>query len=71
VSYWPSCKARKVFAAIQRIGWTVKAETGSSHKQMIHPDWGEATWSFHDGVEIGPKMLARLAKVFKFTPNDL
>lgn len=71
MSRWPSTKARRVFAAIQRIGWTIKAEKGSSHKQMVHPEWGEATWAFHDSVEIGPKMLARLAKVYHFTPSDL
>ncbi|MGI8962203.1 MAG: type II toxin-antitoxin system HicA family toxin [Bryobacteraceae bacterium] len=71
MSAWPSSKARRVFAAILRIGWTVKAEKGSSHKQMQHPQWGEATWAFHGSEEIGPKMIARLAKVFHFTPSDL
>jgi len=71
VSYWPSCKARLVFSTIQRIGWTIKTEKGSSHKQMVHPDYGEATWAFHNGVEIGPKMMARLAKVFHFQLKDL
>jgi predicted RNA binding protein YcfA (HicA-like mRNA interferase family) len=53
------------------VGWTVKTEKGSSHKQMQHPKWGEATWAFHDSEEIGPKMLSRLAKVYHFTPWDL
>jgi predicted RNA binding protein YcfA (HicA-like mRNA interferase family) len=44
------------------MGWTVKADKGSSHKQMQHPQWGEATWAFHDSEEIGPKMLARLGE---------
>jgi predicted RNA binding protein YcfA (HicA-like mRNA interferase family) len=60
-----------VFAAIQRLGWEVKADKGSSHKQMIHSEYGEATWSAHDSEEIGPRMMARLAKTFKFTPRDL
>jgi predicted RNA binding protein YcfA (HicA-like mRNA interferase family) len=53
------------------MGWTVKADKGSSHKQMQHPQWGEATWAFHDSEEIGPKMLARLAKVYHFKRSDL
>jgi predicted RNA binding protein YcfA (HicA-like mRNA interferase family) len=71
MSQWPSSKGRKVFAALQRIGWTIKADKGSSHKQMVHSQWGETTWAFHDGAEIGPKMLARIAKRFHFTPQDL
>ncbi|MGA8025971.1 MAG: type II toxin-antitoxin system HicA family toxin [Bryobacteraceae bacterium] len=71
MSYWPSTKARRVFAAIQRLGWTVKAEKGSSHRQMVHSEWGEATWAFHDNEEIGPKMLARIAKTFHLRPSDL
>jgi hypothetical protein len=38
---------------------------------MVHEEWGEATWAFHDGVEIGPKMLARIAKRFHLKPSDL
>jgi predicted RNA binding protein YcfA (HicA-like mRNA interferase family) len=64
-------KARRVFAALLRIGWTVKEEKGGSHKQMIHPRWGEATWAFHNSVEIGPKMLVRIAKVFHLDRSDL
>ena len=71
MSYWPSSKAKQVFRAIQRLGWRVKEEKGSSHKQMIHDIYGEATWSFHDNEEIGPKMMARLAKTFHFDREDL
>jgi predicted RNA binding protein YcfA (HicA-like mRNA interferase family) len=44
---------------------------GSSHVQMTHPDYPDATWAFHDSDEIGPKMMARLAKTFHFTREDL
>jgi predicted RNA binding protein YcfA (HicA-like mRNA interferase family) len=72
VSYWASTTAKRVFAAIRRHGWEIKQEESGSHKQMIiHPSRGEATWSFQDSEEIGPKMLARLSKVFHFTPSDL
>jgi predicted RNA binding protein YcfA (HicA-like mRNA interferase family) len=71
LSYWPSKKARQVFKAIERVGWTIKEEKGSSHKQMVHPSYPEATWAFKDSEEIGPKMMARLAKVFHFDRGDL
>jgi hypothetical protein len=28
-------------------------------------------WAFHEGVEIGPRMLARIAKNTGLTPADL
>lgn len=31
MSIWPSTKARRVFAALLRIGWTVKRQPASSH----------------------------------------
>jgi predicted RNA binding protein YcfA (HicA-like mRNA interferase family) len=37
MSDWPSMKARRVLAALQRIGWTVKREA-SSHKVLSRVD---------------------------------
>jgi predicted RNA binding protein YcfA (HicA-like mRNA interferase family) len=31
----------------------------------------EVTWAFHDGDEIGPKMLARIAKRTGLKPEDI
>ena len=73
MSHWPSTKAKKVLAALQRIGWTPKPsqKSGSSHMQLIHATRGEFTWSFHDSEEIGPKMLARIAKPTGLRREDL
>jgi predicted RNA binding protein YcfA (HicA-like mRNA interferase family) len=71
MSYWPSKKANQVYRTIEKLGWVVKNAKGGSHKQLQHPEWGEATWAFHESEEIGPKMMARIAKVFKFKPEDL
>ncbi|HEY1948763.1 MAG TPA: type II toxin-antitoxin system HicA family toxin [Bryobacteraceae bacterium] len=71
MSTWPSSKAKQVYKAILRIGWTPKLMKGSSHVQMTHASYPEATWAFHDSDEIGPKMMARLAKTFHFTRADL
>ncbi len=72
-SGWPSSKARKVYAALLRIGWAPKPDSkGGSHIQMRHPSYDhEFTWAFHDSVEIGPRMLARIAKQTGLTPKDL
>ncbi|MFB3918381.1 MAG: type II toxin-antitoxin system HicA family toxin [Terriglobales bacterium] len=71
MSYWPSTKAKKVFSALLRIGWTIKAQKGSSHTQLVHKSFPEFTWSFHDTEELGPKMLSKIAKKTGLQPRDL
>jgi predicted RNA binding protein YcfA (HicA-like mRNA interferase family) len=73
VSHWPSTKAKRVLQALYRIGWSDKPnqKKGSSHIQLIHPTQGEYTWAFHDSVEIGPKMLSKIAKQTGLTREDL
>jgi hypothetical protein len=34
-------------------------------------DWPDFTWAFHDSVEIGPQMLARIAKRTGLKREDL
>jgi predicted RNA binding protein YcfA (HicA-like mRNA interferase family) len=68
---WPSSRARKVYRALLKIGWSAKPRKGSSHIQLEHPKLGEYTWAFHDSLEIGPKMLARIAKHTGLKPEDL
>jgi predicted RNA binding protein YcfA (HicA-like mRNA interferase family) len=70
VSQWPSSKASKVFRALLRIGFKIKAQKGS-HTVLTHAERGDYVWAFHDGVEIGPKMLARIAKHTGLRPEDL
>ncbi len=67
---WHSTKARRVLTALLHIGWTVKRETGS-HKILARPGWPDVVFAFHDREEIGPRMLARIAKVTGMTPEDL
>ena len=42
-----------------------------SHKKLTHPNYGNYTWAFHDNDEIGPVMLARIAKKTGLKPTDL
>jgi len=48
-------------AALIRIGWRVERQTGS-HRVLTRPGWPDLVFAFHDGEEIGPRMLARIAK---------
>jgi predicted RNA binding protein YcfA (HicA-like mRNA interferase family) len=70
LSNWPSAKARRVLAALLRTGWQTKRHSGS-HKTLARPDWPDVVFAFHDDEEIGPRMLARLAKRTGLTPEDL
>jgi predicted RNA binding protein YcfA (HicA-like mRNA interferase family) len=71
MSQWGAAKSRKVFSALLRIGWSLKRETGGSHRILSRPGWPDYVFAFHDGDEIGPRMLARIAKHTGLTPQDL
>jgi predicted RNA binding protein YcfA (HicA-like mRNA interferase family) len=71
MSQWGSAKARHVLAALLRIGWTVKRQAPGSHRILARPGWPDTVFAFHDGEEIGPRMLARIAKRTGLTPHDL
>lgn len=68
---WSSQKARRVLAALLRIGWSIKRETAGSHKILSRPGWPDFVFSFHDTEEIGPRMLARISKHTGLIPEDL
>ena len=70
MTQWPSAKAKRVLAALLRIGWKIKREAGS-HKVLSRPGWPDVVFAFHDKDEIGPKMLARIAKNTGLKPDDL
>ncbi|MBW4692398.1 MAG: type II toxin-antitoxin system HicA family toxin [Lyngbya sp. HA4199-MV5] len=71
MSQWKATKARRVLSALLRVGWTVKRETGGSHKVLSRSGWADVVFAFHDGEEVGPKMLARIAKRTGLKPEDL
>ena len=70
MSQWSSANARRVLAALLRIGWSIKRDT-SSHKVLTRAGWPDVIFAFHDKEEIGPKMLARIAKNTGLRPEDL
>lgn len=70
MSNWKSAKAKRVLAALEKIGWQVKRQKGS-HKTLSRVDWADYVFAFHDGEEIGSKMMARIAKKTGLKPEDL
>lgn len=71
MSQWRSTKAKRLLAALLRIGWRIKRETASSHKVLERDGWENYTFAFHDSDEVGPRMLARIAKKTGLQPGDL
>ncbi len=67
---WKSTKARRVLAALLRIGWQENRRSGS-HRVLKRTGWPDYLFAFHDGDEIGPKMLQRIAARTGLQPTDL
>lgn len=71
---WHASRARRVYSALLRIGWqpkrTVIRKSGS-HRVLERNGWPDYVFAFHDGEEIGPPMLARIAKKTGLKPDDL
>jgi len=67
---WGSAPARMVLSALQRIGWRIVRQRGS-HRVLAREGWSNFVFAFHDGEEIGPVMLARIARHTGLHPGDL
>ncbi len=70
MSQWPSTKAKRVYAALLKLGWQLKRQTGS-HRTLSREGSADFVFAFHNGEEIGPRMLARIAKHTGLQPTDL
>jgi predicted RNA binding protein YcfA (HicA-like mRNA interferase family) len=70
MSQWPASKARRVLSALTKLGWQTKRQTGS-HRTLTREGWADFVFAFHDGDELGPRMLARIAKHTGLRPEDL
>jgi predicted RNA binding protein YcfA (HicA-like mRNA interferase family) len=55
MSQWDAVKAKRLLAALLRIGWTIKRESGS-HRTLAREGWPDVVFAFHDSDEIGPKI---------------
>ncbi|MEA3416069.1 MAG: type II toxin-antitoxin system HicA family toxin [Thermodesulfobacteriota bacterium] len=71
MSQWPATKAKRVLAALLRIGWGIKRQASGSHRTLSRTGWPDFVFAFHDREEIGPHMLSRIAKRTGLHPKDL
>jgi len=70
MSSWPAVKAGRALAALLRVGWQVKRRSGS-HIVLSRDGRPDYVWAFHNREEIGPRILARIAKKTGLRPEDL
>ena len=70
MSRFPATKARRVLAALLRVGWVVKRQSGS-HRTLSRDGRPDVVFAFHDDEELGPAMLARIAKRTGLKPDDI
>jgi len=70
MSQWPATQARRVLAALQRIGWRI-VRTSGSHRTLRRDGWPQYRFAFHDKEELGPVILSEIAKHTGLRPEDL
>jgi predicted RNA binding protein YcfA (HicA-like mRNA interferase family) len=69
MSEWPSLKPRQLVSALERAGWRLEHVNGSHHF-FVKSGWPKRTVALHS-KEIGPKMVARIAKQMGLLPEDV
>jgi predicted RNA binding protein YcfA (HicA-like mRNA interferase family) len=70
MSRWSSTKAKRVLAALLKNGWEIKTSS-ASHRTLTKAGYPDFVFAFHGKEEIGPRMLARIAKHTGLEPDQL
>ena len=70
MSGWPATKARRVLAALRRIGWRI-VRTSGSHRTLRREGWPQVRFAYHDKEELGPVALSELARHTGLRPEGL
>jgi predicted RNA binding protein YcfA (HicA-like mRNA interferase family) len=52
------------------MGWRVKRTSGS-HRILEREGWADIVFAYHDADEVGPRILAKIARRSGLTPEDL
>jgi predicted RNA binding protein YcfA (HicA-like mRNA interferase family) len=68
---WPSTKAKRARAALLRIGWRIKRQSGTSHRIPERPNRPDVLFAYHDRVTLGPAAMRVLAKETGLRREDL
>jgi predicted RNA binding protein YcfA (HicA-like mRNA interferase family) len=62
-------KAARILAALKRDGWIEIRRTGS-HRVLVKGDQ-QRIWAYHDGVDLDSPAMARIARDYGYTVDEL
>jgi predicted RNA binding protein YcfA (HicA-like mRNA interferase family) len=62
-------KAARVLAALQRDGW-VETRCSGSHRVLVKGK-EQRIWAYHDGADLGGPAMARIARDYGYTLDEL
>jgi predicted RNA binding protein YcfA (HicA-like mRNA interferase family) len=62
-------KASRVLAALRRDGWAEIRRSGS-HRVLVKGN-RQRVWAYHDGVDLGGPAMARIAKDYGCSLDEL
>ena len=62
-------KAARILAALKRDGW-IETRRSGSHRVLVKGDQ-QRIWAYHDGVDLGGPALARIARDYGYTVDEL
>lgn len=70
MSQWPSPKAKRVLAALLKLGWETRRQTGS-HRTLMREGWSDFVFAFHDGYEVAERVTEAGASTATVRPLGL
>lgn len=60
MNQWSATPARRVLAALLRMGWQIKRHAGGSHRIRARPHWPDVVFAFHStSIPMLPRMLCQ------------
>jgi predicted RNA binding protein YcfA (HicA-like mRNA interferase family) len=62
-------KAARVLAALKRDGW-VETRRSGSHRVLVKGN-EQRIWAYHDGADLGAPAMARIARDYGYTLDEL
>jgi predicted RNA binding protein YcfA (HicA-like mRNA interferase family) len=62
-------RAVRILAALKRDGW-IETRRAGSHRVLVKGDQ-QRIWAYHDGVDLGSPAMARIARDYGYTVDEL
>src|SRR5215467_14418089 len=62
-------RAARILAALKRDGW-IETRRSGSHRVLVKGDQ-QRIWAYHDSVDLGGPAIARIARDYRYTVDEL